>query len=258
MPDSSTQPAFQQLQYAFAAHLRDPENNPAPADIEARRMQIYADLFYKNMAGYLAGAFPVLHTLYTQDDWHALVRAFYARHQSHSPQFYQIAGEFLDYLQNEHSTRDCDPAFLLELAHYEWVEMILAIDPVEPDWDRIDAQGDLLDAAPALTPWLRNLSYCFDVQRIGVSYQPQKAPAQPTYLAVFRRLDDEIRFLEINAMTAHLLQGLIDDPGKTGRQQLVTLAARAGQDPGKLLDFGADLLNDLRKKQLILGARINP
>lgn len=252
---ADARPAFQALQYRFAAHLRDPQANPAPADIEPRRMKIYADLFYKNMKGYLAGAFPVLHSLYAEADWHELVRSFYARHESHSPQFYQIAGEFLDYLQNEHQSRDCDPPFLLELAHYEWVEMILAIDPAEPDWGSIDTGGDLLNAAPVPTPWLQNLSYAFDVQRIGSSHQPSEPPAQPTYLAVFRRLDDEIRFLELNAMTAHLLQGLIDEPTKSGRRQLQALAARAGQDPEKLLGFGAELLNDLREKQVILGTR---
>ncbi|MGB1582020.1 MAG: DNA-binding domain-containing protein, partial [Nevskiales bacterium] len=187
MPEAkqSHQPRFQQLQYQFAAHLRDPQANPAPESVEARRMRIYAELFYKNMAGFLAGAFPVLHKLYADEDWHALVRLFYAQHVSHSPQFYQIAGEFLDYLQHEHQTRDCDPVFLLELAHYEWVEMMLAIDPSEPDRAAIDPQGDLLASAPVVTPWLYNLSYQFDVQRIGPSYQPDAPPEQPTFLAVF-------------------------------------------------------------------------
>ena len=36
---------FRDIQYAFARHIRDPENNPAPVDAEDRRLAIYRDLF---------------------------------------------------------------------------------------------------------------------------------------------------------------------------------------------------------------------
>lgn len=42
MPDL---PLFKKTQYEFAAHIRDPQLNPKPADVEARRMNIYTDLF---------------------------------------------------------------------------------------------------------------------------------------------------------------------------------------------------------------------
>ena len=41
--------SFQDKQYEFAAHLRDPENVPAPDGIEDRRMGIYRELFYNNL-----------------------------------------------------------------------------------------------------------------------------------------------------------------------------------------------------------------
>ena len=255
MAESEVRPAFQQLQYDFAAQLRDPEANPAPTDIEARRMRIYAELFYNNMQGYLANGFPVLRSLYADDDWHALVRSFYASHKSHSPQFYQIGEEFLDYLQNEHAACDCDPPFLIELAHYEWVEMILAIDPAEPELVGVDHNGDLLAGRPVVTPWLKNLAYQYDVHRISAEYQPKEPLEQSTFLAVYRKPDDSIVFLELNAITAHLLQKLINAPEKTGRDQLQALAAEIGQDAQALLKFGADILTNLRDKQVLLGAR---
>lgn len=248
-------PAFQQLQYDFAAHLRDPEAHPAPSDIEARRMRIYAELFYNNMQSYLANGFPVLRSLYADDDWHALVRSFYAGHESHSPQFYQIGQEFLDFLQNEYVARECDPPFLIELAHYEWVEMILAIDPAEADLASVDRNGDLLQDCPVVTPWLYNLAYQYDVHCISKGYQPSEPSAQATFLAVYRKPDDNIVFLELNAMTAHLLQQLIDRPERTGREQLQALAEETGQDLQALFKFGGDILRNLRDKQVLLGAR---
>lgn len=79
MAKSAKLPRFQQAQYQFAAHLRDPEANPAPADIEDRRMQIYRELFYNNIEDFLANAFPVLRKISSDEIWHARVRDFYAR-----------------------------------------------------------------------------------------------------------------------------------------------------------------------------------
>ncbi|MEJ2257816.1 MAG: DNA-binding domain-containing protein, partial [Woeseiaceae bacterium] len=53
--DSAT---FRKRQYAFAAHIRDPENVPAPDDIEARRMAVYRDLFFNNLFSLLGTFFP--------------------------------------------------------------------------------------------------------------------------------------------------------------------------------------------------------
>ena len=40
---------FRDIQYAFAKHIRDPQNNPAPTDAEDRRMAVYRELFFNNL-----------------------------------------------------------------------------------------------------------------------------------------------------------------------------------------------------------------
>ena len=40
---------FQRLQHAFAASIRDPENNPQPKGLPAQRIQIYRQLVYSNL-----------------------------------------------------------------------------------------------------------------------------------------------------------------------------------------------------------------
>ncbi|MCG8537759.1 MAG: DNA-binding domain-containing protein, partial [Pseudomonadales bacterium] len=69
------------MQMAFAAHLRDPANQPAPEGIENRRMQIYRDLFYNNVEGFVSGAFPVLRSLTSDEKWHRMVRDFFAHYR---------------------------------------------------------------------------------------------------------------------------------------------------------------------------------
>ena len=69
-------PDFQQKQYAFAAHIRDPHNTQAPDGIEDRRMAIYRELFFNNLRSLLSNMFPVLKKLHTPERWNVLVRQF--------------------------------------------------------------------------------------------------------------------------------------------------------------------------------------
>lgn len=251
MPDTGL--PFQQLQYRFAAHLRDPDNNPAPPGIEDRRMEIYRGLFYRNIESFIANGFPVLRSLYSDDDWHALVRGFYSRHISHSPQFYQIAEEFIRYLQAEHETSEHEPGFLLELAHYEWIEMILAINPADPGGLDVNSKGDLLEGCPVLNPCLHNLVYRYPVHRISKTFRPDEAGENPTHLVVYRKLDDEVSFLEVNAVTSRLLQRIEQQPALTGREQLIALASETGMAEDQVTTFGAQVLQDLYQKEVLLG-----
>ena len=52
------------------------------------------------------------------------MRKFVHRHPSESPYFLEISQEFLTFLSEQvHRVTSSLPEFLLELAHYEWVEL---------------------------------------------------------------------------------------------------------------------------------------
>ena len=53
-------PEFKQKLYAFAGHIRDPDNVPPPEGIEERRMAVYRELFFNNVKGFLARVREVL------------------------------------------------------------------------------------------------------------------------------------------------------------------------------------------------------
>ena len=80
-----SEPLFKQYQYEFTAHLRDPANNPAPEGIEDRRIGIYRDLLYNNVENFISSSFPVIRSIYNDENWHRMVRDFFARHKSHTP-----------------------------------------------------------------------------------------------------------------------------------------------------------------------------
>jgi hypothetical protein len=247
---------FQALQYQFAAHLRDPANNPAPAGIEDRRLQIYRELFYNNVEDFIANAFPVLRKISADGAWHARVRDFYARHQCHEPQFFRIAEEFLRYLDEERGEHPDDPPFLRELAHYEWVELDLSASEEELTPDLADPNGDLLEGRPFVSPLAVTLAYQFPVQRIGPEFQPSEPGAQPTYLVVNRDRADKINFLEVNAVTARLMDLLENDMWSTGNQLLTQIAMELQHPrPREVLHSGAAILKDLRARDIVLGTR---
>jgi uncharacterized protein len=247
---------FKRVQYAFAAHLRDPTRHPAPPDVEDRRMKIYRELFYNNVEDFIAGAFPVLRSLYDDAAWHRMLRDYFARHRAHTPFFHRIAEEFLQYLQDERAPQPEDPPFLLELAHYEWVELALSVSEEDINTAGIDPDGDLLDGVPMLSPLAWTLAYRYPVHRLSPAFRPTEPPAQPTYIVVYRDRSDIVGFLEINAVTARLLQLLEQQPGRSGREQLQAVAAELGHPrPEVVIEGGREMLEGLRRRDIILGTR---
>jgi hypothetical protein len=245
---------FMQTQYAFAAHIRDPQQFPRPTDIEDRRMAIYRELFYNNVEDFMAGSFPVLRSILDEKQWHTLIRDYFANHRATTPLFPEMPREFVQYLGNEREANADDPAFLLELAHYEWVELALGLTDQDVELAAVDQQGDLLHEHPVLSSLAWPLEYRFPVHRISAEYQPVEAGDTATYLVVYRDLTDKIGFLEINPVTARLLQLLLDGTGVSGQQLLEQIATEINHpDPEAVVQSGLSILQDLHKRQIILG-----
>ncbi len=209
--------ATQALQYAFAAHIRHPERNPKPNDVSDRRMGIYRDLFYNNIESFISNAFPVLRGILSDSHWHAMVRDFMDRHHCKTPYFPEISEEFLEYVQLERGTVEGDPAFMVELAHYEWAELALdiAMESVPLSAPFSCAETDqCLKQRLALSPLAWNLTYQWPVHKVSPTYQPSEPPEAPTYLLVYRNRSDQVRFMEMNPVTARLVSLIKEGMGE--------------------------------------------
>lgn len=247
---------FTDVQYAFTRHLRDPKNNPAPADIEDRRMGIYRELVYNNIERIMGNMFPILRKITPDDHWHSIIRDFFKRHQSHNPVFNKIPLEFLQYLEQERDA-DNDPPFILELAQYEWVEYAVSIDVREIKWGGIDPEGDLLEGVPVISPLAWPLKYLFPVHTISPDIQPKEVPSQPTYLVVYRDRNDKVRFIELNPVSARLLELVQKDQNIPGRILLENIANEMQHpNPEVVIKGGADIMQDMRSKDVLLGTKI--
>jgi len=237
----------------MARYLRDPANNPPPPGMEPRGLKIYGDLVYRNIEGFIRSGFPVLHSLYEDADWHGLVRLFIDRHRCNSPYFLEISQEFLRFLMQDFPARDVDPPFIAELAHYEWVELALDIAGEELPAEVPDS--DILAAVPRLSPLALSLRYQYPVHRIGPGFRPRE-PGEGTYLLVYRNRADEVRFIELNAVSSRLLEKIRDNRTLTGGELLLELARELGTAEASVLAHGGDQLRQFVELSVVLVAPV--
>ena len=248
---------FQDKQYAFAAHIRDPENQPAPEGIENRRMAIYRNLFFNNLRSLLSKTFPVIRKIHSDEHWDRFIRQFMQNHQAKTPYFLELPEEFLNFLSKEYEHQADDFPFLNELAHYEYIELALSISTESNNLDGIDPDGDLLSNIPVKSVLTWPFAYQYAVHHISPSFKPTEAEAQPVYLAVYRQENDKVGFLELNPVTASLLNAIEENAAnRTGEELLREIASAINYlNVDAFVKHGAETLKEMRQLEILTGTR---
>ena len=237
---------FQRYQIAFTSRIRDPSANKKPTKVADARMAIYREIVFNNIEGSVSACFPVCKNVLGARVWRKLVRQFFASYQASSPIFREIPQQFLQFL----TTVDNLPAFLQQLAHYEWVE--LAVSSQQNAIIKLSKKIDLLNEIPVLAPAHQLLAYDYAVHKISKRHLPKMI--ESTYLLVFRNAEYQVKFIELNAMTFQLLN-LNDKNNLTGKQALTMLAEEIKHpDIGAIIRFGAEIFADLVHQQAIIGS----
>ena len=247
-------------QLAFAQALRD-SAAAAPAWIAARPLQIYRELAFNNLQRALARSFAVSRSLLSEARWNALVGAFFKTLRTNEPQLRRLPAEFTRWLADEapHEV----PAWWIALCRYEQIELELAMADIELPEAPSALQGDalaarLLSGQPRLSPLAQLFESPWPVHRIDAAFaaatrdDAQPAAGQRTQLVIWRDRADKVRFIELNALSARLLQALRDAPARSGREQLQQLAAAISQAPEPVVEAGAQLLSSLYSREILL------
>ena len=253
--------SLHELQSRFAAHIRNPDEVPAPDGIEDRRMGIYRRLFFNNIRNFLGSYFPVLKRIYGSEGWAGLARDFYIEYRAQTPLFPELPREFLRYLLDTRKPRSDDPPFLRELAHYEWVRHSLAVDDNDLPSDLASAalagghldKDQLLTCLPVLSPLARPLSYEYPVHQIRPDFQPTTPPENQTHLLVYRNARDMIKFMQLNAVSVMLLQKMQENGDLSGRLLLEQIAGDIKHPrPETVIESGLDLILDWISKDIVI------
>lgn len=242
---------LRRIQRAFTGHLRNPDEVPVPEGLDARRMGVYESLIFGNLSSLLSDFFPVIRSILTEDQWRALVREFFICHQAETPYFPRVAEEMVKFLSGRQLQRG-EPDFLLELAHYEWVELVLYTSEVEPPESNIDP-ARLSSEPVTLSPLAMPLIYEYPVHRISTDYQPAEPGEVPTCLLVFRDRADSVRFFELQPLAYRLLEALEENPGLVIDDWLHAAVAEAGVDDGdQFVNAGMALVQQFNEEGLFL------
>ncbi len=237
---------FQHYQQEFTAHIRNPKAHKKPAGVNATRMAVYREAVFNNIFESVSVCFPVCQVAIGKRAWRKLLKDFVKSYAAQSPLFREIPQQFLHYLNSQSSL----PAYLAQLAHYEWVE--LAVSSQQTANIPLSQRTDLLNEKPVLAPAHMLLEYDYAVHKISQRKLPKVT--EKTYLMVFRNAEFEVKFIELNPITFQLLQ-LIEENKMTGEQVLMRLA-EAMQHPNvdAVIAFGAEILSDLANQQAIIGS----
>ena len=180
------------------------------------------------------------------------MREFVHQHPSESPYFLEISQEFLTFLSERPEHADPLPPFLLELAHYEWVELALGVSELEIPEAGFDPDADLLEGPLLLSPLIWCLAYRWPVHQIGPGRIPDTPPAAPAELIVYRQRNDRVAFMEVNAVTLRLVSLL--EAGEAPAQALAQIANELPAVDSKVVyEQGIATLNRLRDAEIVLG-----
>lgn len=241
---------FQKIQQQFTARVRDPNQACLP-DIDQARMHVYETLVLNNIEDVLAHCFPVFISIVTEEQWQTLVRDFFQQTVTKNPIYYQLPEDFIEFLMSGHAILQQHP-YLLELAHYEWIELMLDVASEQQSNLALQQQGDVMRDIPVMSSLAQVLSYHYPVHLISDQWQPDQQ--QPHFYLVFRNPDYQIEFILLNALTWQLLQ-LLQNNKKLNGTQLIEQLIEETQYPDheQAMKFAKELLTSLQQQHVILG-----
>lgn len=249
MREAALQHAFADLilQSSDAGFRRDPaafgaghglaRRDAEPFARQRDRYLLYRELARNNLLAPLENTYPVLRALLGPEAWSEATAKFLQDRPFSSPYYRDIAPTFAAWLAETGWGGGRWPA-LLELAHYEWIELQISRWP-----DEVVAM-DLLDqpspeARLVLDAAVRVVSYAHAVHRATES-EPCPQPGS-VHLLLHRDREGDFAVLELTGATAALL---------ASGEPLGAALNRLGL---ALDDDVRDLLSDLRRRGVLLG-----
>jgi uncharacterized protein len=241
---------FRQFQFALARHLRDPLSAAVPEGVSAADVTVCTQEMVRNLCEVLEPAFPVTHALLGDEIWEHAVRLFLKDAPNHTPWASAVQRAFVDHVCESPDMQRL-PAWLQDLAHFEWLQSAVSTTPVS--WPAFDAQGDVMQRAVVLNPTHVEAAYEWPVHGIDTDHQPDDM--QSTHVTMLRDSDDALHVLESSVFRGQLIDLLRD--GQTGEQAFMVLAMWLSHpDPEAFVREGAQVMAQLQREGVVLGTRV--
>ena len=245
-------PHLSAFQKNYSEHLRSPETVPCPEGIPKARSLIYQELLFNNTYGFIEKCFPVAQTLFTSDQWIHLNKMFFKNWSCHTPLFSEIPKEFVQFITqkpelDEGVFPEGLPPWLSALLDYEYLELVVDLSP---ETFAVEEHETHTLSNLIRNPTLKVAQYEWPVHQIHAG----SIPVEPelTILLVYRNHSDYTQFMEINPMTAALVQ-LFDELPITKEAALEELCnSIEGIRLEQAMQFGLPLIEEMVAKQVLI------
>jgi hypothetical protein len=219
---------------------------------EEWRWRRYRRMVRRRLSDTIHHAFPRLEALLGESAMAALEDGFFDARPLKSVFIREVPGEFLAWFQRAAvGGPTAQPAHAVELARFEWTELVVAYEKDDPE----GALAPLsMDARAVLTVAHRRLSLDHAVHLFDAD-EPREPVGRPTHLLVYREPETyDVRVLETSPVTNALLGELA--AGAANLHDSIRAAAereRISVDR-PFLEALAELLADLSERGVVLGA----
>lgn len=252
LPENS----LQNIQQTFCNYLRNPEGEPIPDGLNSRRINVYRDLVFNNIESLLGNNFPVIKSILESGEhsvpWETLIREFISTYSAKTPLFTELGNEFYGFLQQRTSTYPIPP-YLIELAHYEKLEVELFYCELEattnqplPNFEQVALQ---------LSPLAKIYQYQFPVHQLSREFTLEDPPKTPTNLLLYRDADDKVTFVLLPEFSFQLLSLIQKYPGFSGRHWMNKFFAHSSSilaaQKTSFIEGGLSMLKNLYEKNVL-------
>ncbi|MBK9260000.1 MAG: putative DNA-binding domain-containing protein [Polyangiaceae bacterium] len=161
-----------------------------------------------------------------------------------------VAIEFVVWVLPKWENNESIPPYLVDLARYELFEF--AISTAVSDVREPMKRDLVLDKSVAFDNSVRLQRYAYAVHRLSDDETDREEPAHvSTVLLGYRDDGYELQFLELSELAAGIVERLL--AGKTLGESV--MEAYGGSPPPEVLETIAQLLADLARRNVLLGAR---
>jgi hypothetical protein len=176
--------------------------------------------------------------------WEDLVTAYFAAHPMHHFELNQNGEHLPQFLSDIHQRGGADalPAFLSELADFEWWEWLVSIAPDDPADAEPEAGPLRLGSTVEIRPYKHDLLGWLDPD--GAEDRPRLPEPAETLVLFWRDRDLDARRDAVSALELQIIKAVVE-----GIPLTPELAGRIGVDPADLVETA----HDLHRAGILLG-----
>lgn len=223
----------------------DPSLNIVP-----EKIQIYHELVRNNIEEVLYRAFPLTFHLLTQKQWNEMLDLYLAKEDFTAHSVWRLPQALVRVAMEQKWAERWNIPYLLDLLHFEWIEIEIDMMPDLPRGD-FKKEGRILDDLLVLNPESQIIVYSYPVYEKNVLPREMKEGIYP--VLVLRHPDTgEVHFIALSRFFLHVYEMLTEH---TGREALIQAAKTFQLNESKALSVGEKFLIDLMDQQAIYGWR---